>query len=145
MSSIILFSDVRDPFDITSNRDLISVKSCTGIGRPSIVMRSAPRVVATSKRSLKAITSPVIDDRVTLRGLQDLKLIGIISVESSPRKQMCPSCEDRSALFAKDESENPILFIVSLSSCGTFSYILFCMAYLTALLIRRMSSFFLAA
>ena len=69
MSSIILFSDVRDPFYITSNRDLLSVKRCTAIWRPSIVLSSTPRVIATSKRSLKAITSPAIDDRVIIRDL----------------------------------------------------------------------------
>ena len=67
------------------------MKSWTGIWLPSMVLRSAPRVVATSKRSLTAINSPAIDDRVTLRDLQDLKLIGIIAIEFSPRKHMCPS------------------------------------------------------
>ena len=38
---------------------------------------------------------------------------------------MFPSCDDKSALFAKDESENPITLIVFLSSCETLSDILF--------------------
>ena len=72
MSSIVRFSEMREPFEITSKRDLESVNSCTGIRRPHTSLNSTARVEATSNRSLNAITSPAIAERTTLFDLYDL-------------------------------------------------------------------------
>lgn len=78
MSNMSLFSDVRDPFDIISNKDLESVRSCTETVRLYRVPSSLASVAATSNMSLKAITSPARADRTTRFDLYDLKCVGTV-------------------------------------------------------------------
>ena len=108
MLNIVLFSDVREPFYITSNKILESVNSCTGMSLFIKNPTSSDIVPATSNMSLNAMTSPARGDRVTRRDLYELNKIRMTLSVLSPRKHMYPNCEERSSLFAKDESEKPL-------------------------------------
>ena len=88
ISYIILFSDVGDPSEITSKRDLLSMKSCTGSLRSTVGSSSWEILALTSNISLNAITSIAITGCVLLLDLYYLKWIGIIGPLLSRRKQI---------------------------------------------------------
>lgn len=60
ISSVILFLDVLDLFEMTSKRLFLSGRSCTGTLNPINASSSAARPAETSKRSLEAIHLPAI-------------------------------------------------------------------------------------
>ena len=76
ISSIRRFSDVLEPFEITSKRDFESVKSWSGIVIRRRDSSSDVSAAAASNISLKAITSPAIAERTIRLALYDLKYIG---------------------------------------------------------------------
>ena len=111
---------------------MLSVNSCTGTSLASIIPMPSAKVMEISKRSLKAITSPDLADLVTRRALYDLKYIGATAPEPTPKKQICPSCEDRSRLLSNEESEYPMIRRVSMPKVGIFRETRFRIAYRTA-------------
>ena len=106
-TNIVGFSDVLEPFEITSERDLESVSSWTGIRRLQISPSSDTGVAEMSNRSLKVMTSPAMAERTTRLGLYDLKLIRRERPWPSASKQMWPSCVDRSWLLSNEASAKP--------------------------------------
>ena len=98
ISSIIHFSFVRLTLDIISNMLLESVSTCTGLcclRTNSYYLRIAS---ASSNRSAKAITSADNTERATRPDLYDFYETGIALWLSSVKRNMCLSCDDKSAL-----------------------------------------------
>ncbi len=116
MSNIRRFSDVFEPFEMKSKRDLESVNKCRGTARLNMYWSSWALVTAVSNISLKAMTLPVIAERVPRRDLYDLINKCMADLLPSDTRTICPSCGGKSWSFAKDESENPITLRDSLSA-----------------------------
>lgn len=72
------FSDVREPFDITSKRHLESVSSCRGMTLDTIWLIFFAIVTVVSLMSAKDMTSSAMEERVIRRDLYDLKTNGTV-------------------------------------------------------------------
>lgn len=140
MSSISRFSDVRYPFEMTSNRRLESVRSCSGMWRLSKWLISSLSVTAASLIFANAITSPAIAERVMRRDLYDLNTNSTLLLSPSTSRTMYPSSVERSQLLAKDASEKPTTRSDFSSSFGVAMGTRWVTAYRTARLRHFMHS-----
>ena len=96
-------------FRYSDEHALESVNMCTGIdcfGANSDCLRSAS---ASSNRSGKAITSPDSTEPSTRRDLYDLYKTGIELWLSSVKRNMRPSCDDKSALLSNAASRYAVI------------------------------------
>lgn len=119
-ANISLFLEFLDLFEYTSNKDLLSVKSCKDICFHIILLTFSASEIVTSGSSLKEITSSYLADWVTRVASNNLKNNAAAASVFSPRKQICPSRKDISWFLANEASEKPMTLKYFRSSLGLF-------------------------
>lgn len=97
-----VFSLVHEPFKMESNSDLLSVSRRSGSFLEVRVESSLVIVIASSNISLKDMSPDAITERQMRLSLYDRKMSGMPLSESSPRKILYPSSDERSALLLKE-------------------------------------------
>lgn len=144
ISIIVRFSVVRDPLDMTSNKDRPSVRSWADGFRTRRIASSNLIVQDTSLLSLNATTSATMAVLKKHLDLYDRKCIGITIFSSSISFKMYPSCEKRPTIFPKLASAYPSTLTSFMFSFGMRIPVLLVLAYLTIRLSSRMPSFCLS-